>query len=125
MDVARIAVMPIFSYCAIVGTALLSLIYFAENVLGPPRQLAISTNFHGLPKPFKAGESVQVLTVREGPSPKPAAHESSFAQAPSVMPRKPVALPNKKTKTTTKVLRPRSENYARTLHNNDFAYRRN
>jgi hypothetical protein len=102
--------------------ALLSLIYFAENVLGPPRQLVISTNFHRLPKPFKAGESV--LNAREALSPEPPpAYVNSLAEAASVLSRKTVALPNKKINTITNI--PRSENYARTLHNYDFANRRN
>jgi hypothetical protein len=52
------AVVPIFSYCVMVGLALLGLIYFAEGLLGPPHQNGISTNFHGMPKPFKAGAPV-------------------------------------------------------------------
>ena len=50
--------MPIFSYCVMVGLALLGLIYFAEDLLGPPHQNGISTSFHGMPKPFKAGAPV-------------------------------------------------------------------
>jgi len=52
------AVMPIFSYCVMVGLALLGLIYFAEGLLGTPHQNGISTNFHGMPKPFKNGAPV-------------------------------------------------------------------
>ena len=52
------AVMSILSYCVMVGLALLGLIYFAEGLLGTPHQNGISTNFHGMPKPFKAGEPV-------------------------------------------------------------------
>ena len=111
--------MPLFSYFAIVGLALLSLIYFAENLLGPPRQLVISTNFYGLTKPFKASKSAEVLTVREAPAPEAAAYENALAQAPSaVVPRKTVASTGKKTKKLAKVPRLSSKRHAHTLHDN-------
>ena len=87
--------MPIFSFCAVVGAALLGLICFAEDILGAPRQLSVSTNFHGLPKPFKVGHSVEVLTVREAPAPQASAGEQVLAQAPEVVPPKKVALTSK------------------------------
>ena len=97
-DQSRVT-MPIFSYCAIVGVALLGLNCFAEGIVGAPRQLSISTNFHGLPKPFKVGHSVEVLTVREATAPQAAAGEQALAQAPEVVPPKKVALTNKSGKT--------------------------
>ena len=118
-DQSRVA-MPIFSFCAVVGVALLGLIYFAEDILGPPRQLAVSTNFDGLPKPFKAGHSVEVLTVPQAPAPQASAGEQALAQAPSeVVPPKKVALTSKsgKTKKAVKVVRtrPRSESHAHVI----------
>jgi hypothetical protein len=116
--------MPIFSFCAVVSVALLGLIYFAEGILGSPRQLAVSTNFDGLPKPFKAGHSVEVLTVRQAPAPQASAGEQALAQAPSevVLPPKEVALTSKsgKTKKAVKVVRtrPRSESYAHVINSN-------
>ena len=112
--------MPIFSFCAVVSVALLGLIYFAEDILGPPRQLAISTNFDGLPKPFKAGHSVEVLTVRQAPAPQASPGEQALAQAPSeVVPPKKVAKSGK-TKKAVKVVRtrPRSESYAHVINSN-------
>ena len=103
--------------------ALLGLIYFAEEILGPPHQLAISTNFHGLPKPFKAGHSVEVLTARQAPAPQASAGELALAQAASevVLPKK-VALTNKGRKTKKVVqavrTRPRSENHAHVIDSN-------
>ena len=111
--------MPIFSFCAVVGVALLGLICFAEGILGAPRQLSVSTNFHGLPKPFKVGHSVEVLTVREAPAPQASAGEQVLAQAPEVVPPKKVALTSKsgKTKKAVKVVRtrPRSESHAHVI----------
>jgi hypothetical protein len=111
--------MPIFSFCSVVGVALLGMICFAENILGAPRQLSVSTNFHGLPKPFKAGDSVRVLTVREAPAPQASAGEQALAQAPEVEAPKKVALTSKigKTKKAVKVVRTRqrSESYAHVI----------
>lgn len=45
--------MPIFSYFAVVGTALVALLFFADANLEKRGPLAISTNFEGLPKPWK------------------------------------------------------------------------
>ena len=116
--------MPIFSFCAVVSVALLGLIYFAEDILGSPRQLAVSTNFDGLPKPFKAGHSVEVLTVRQAPAPQASADEQALAQATAseVVPPKKVALTNKgrKTKKVVQAVRtpPRSESHAHVINNN-------
>ena len=112
--------MPIFSFCAVVGAALLGLIYFAEDILGSPRQLSVSSNFHGLPKPFKVGHSVEVLTVRQAPAPQASAGEQALGQAPSeVVPPKKGALTSRsgRTKKAVKVVRtqPRSENYAHVI----------
>ncbi len=120
-DQSRVT-MPILSFCAVVGVALLGLIYFAEDILGAPRQLSVSTNFHGLPKPFKVSHSVEVLTVRQAPAPQASAGEA-LAQAPSeVVPPKKVALTSKsgKTKKAVKVVRtrPRSESYAHVVGSN-------
>ena len=117
-DQSRVT-MPIFSFCAVVGVALLGLICFAEDILGAPRQLYVSTNFHGLPKPFKVGHPVEVLTVREAPAPPASAGEQTFAQAPEVVSPKKVATASKsgKTKKAVKVvrLRPRSESHAHVI----------
>ena len=120
-DQSRVT-MPIFSFCAVVGVALLGLIYFAEGMLGAPRQLSVSTNFHGLPKPFKVGHSVEVLTVRQAPAPQASAGEQALAQVPEVVPPKKVALTSKsgKTKKALKVVRtrPRSESHAHVMGTN-------
>src|SRR5262245_28353701 len=115
--------MPIFSFCAIAGVTLLGLIYFAEDALGPPRQLAVSPNFHGLPKPFKAGPSVEVLTAGQAPGPQVSAGEQALAQAPSeVVPPKKVALTSKsgRTKKAVNVVRkrPPSESYVHVIGSN-------
>ncbi len=60
--------MPLLAYFAVVGVALLGLLYVAEAQLGPPKSLDISTNFHGVPQPWKAAKArAPVLTVRDAP----------------------------------------------------------
>src|SRR5262245_23945708 len=61
--------MPLFAYFAVVGSVLVGLLYVAEARLGPAASLSITTNFHGLPAPWKAATSVPVLTVRDGVEP--------------------------------------------------------
>ena len=112
---------PLSSFCVVVGVALLGLIYFAEDIFGRPRQLAISTNFHGLPKPFKADPPVEILTVRQAPAPEASSVGQALAQAPSeVAPPKKVAL-NKGGKTKKAIVtrtRPRSGSYAHAIGSN-------
>jgi hypothetical protein len=60
--------MPLLAYFAVVGTALLGLLYVAQAQLGPPKSLDISTNFQGVPQPWKAERApAPVLTVRDAP----------------------------------------------------------
>jgi hypothetical protein len=61
--------MPLLAYFAVVGSVLVGLLYVAEAQLGPPTSLSISTNFHGLPAPWKAAPSTPILTVRDGLAP--------------------------------------------------------
>src|SRR5687767_13886457 len=61
--------MPLLAYFAVVGSVLVGLLYVAEAQLGPPTSLSISTNFHGLPVPWKSVASTPILTVRDGPAP--------------------------------------------------------
>jgi hypothetical protein len=72
--------MPLLAYFSVVGTVLLALLFVAEARLGPPTSLSISTNFYGLPAPYKAPKapSTPVLTVRDAPEPDTAA--MAFAQ---------------------------------------------
>ena len=77
--------MPLFAYFGVVGSLLVGLLYVAEARLGPPAALSISTNFHGIPAPFKAAAN-PILTVREAPAPKistPAAAQPAVAEQPS------------------------------------------
>lgn len=60
--------MPLLAYFSVVGLALLGLLYVAEAQLGPPKSLDISTNFNGVPQPWKAARApAPVLTVRDAP----------------------------------------------------------
>jgi hypothetical protein len=61
--------MPLLAYFVVVGSVLVGLLYVAEAQFGPPQPLSISTNFHGLPAPWKAAASSPILTVRDGLAP--------------------------------------------------------
>jgi hypothetical protein len=76
--------MPLLAYFGVVGAVLLGLLFVAEAQLGPPApSLAISTNFYGLPAPYKAAPT-QVLTVRDAPAPNMAANAlAQHTPAPS------------------------------------------
>ena len=61
--------MPLLAYFGVVGSILVGLLYVAEAHLGPPpRSVGLSTNFHGLPVPYKEA-STRILTAREAPAP--------------------------------------------------------
>jgi len=74
--------MPVFAYFVVVGSFLLGLLYVAEAQLGPSTALSISTNFHGLPAPYKSA-SVRVLTAQDAPAPE-IAKAPEMAKAPEI-----------------------------------------
>ena len=61
--------MPLLAYFVGVGTILVGLLFVAEAQLGPAKPLDMTTNFYGLPAPYKAA-STPVLTVRDAPAPE-------------------------------------------------------
>ena len=74
--------MPLLAYFGLVGSILVGLLYVAEAQLGPPpKSVGLSTNFHGLPAPYKEASlsRTRILTVREAPAPP--AVEERVAQA--------------------------------------------
>jgi hypothetical protein len=114
--------MPIFAYFVVMVPLLLGLFYAAEATWGPPPASALSTNYHGLPERYKPNPSVQVLTVREAPTPdmdKTASIQPAATKA-AEHPGKPVKVATTHKKKTVKVARVRSyravqPRYARTL----------
>ncbi len=61
--------MPLLAYFGLVGSILVGLLYVAEAQLGPPpKSVGLSTNFQGLPAPYKEA-STRILTVRDAPAP--------------------------------------------------------
>ncbi len=61
--------MPLLAYFGLVGSILVGLLYVAEAQLGPaPQSVGLSTNFHGIPAPYKVA-STPILTVRDAPAP--------------------------------------------------------
>ena len=74
--------MPLFAYFTVIGSILIGLLYVAEAQLGPPKSLSISTNFNGLPEPWKPSKAPVILTARDAPAPEMAS--DAFAQARSV-----------------------------------------
>ena len=61
--------MPFFAYFVGVGAVLVGLLFVAEAQLGPAKPLSMTTNFYGLPAPYKA-PAPTVLTVRDAPAPE-------------------------------------------------------
>jgi len=72
--------MPIISYFAVVGVALLTLLFVADAKLESHGPLAFSTNFEGLPKPWRPELNPPL------PPAKPQAVQSASA-APSLDPQ--------------------------------------
>jgi len=106
--------MPLLAYFGVVGSILVGLLYVAEARLGPPpRAVGLSTNFHGLPAPYKEA-STRILTVREAPAP---VAEQQVAQ--------PVVIAPAVAQTTKIVVRPTAKKTAKAprkdLRQNVFA----
>jgi hypothetical protein len=72
--------MPLLAYFTVVGSLLVGLLYVAEAQFGPPTSLSVSTNFYGVPQPWKP-ESIAILTVREAPAPQIAKSEAAKTEA--------------------------------------------
>ena len=101
--------MPLFAYFGVVGAFLLCLLFVAEAQLGPPTSLSISTNFYGLPAPYKA-PSAPILTVRDAPAPPIASAaaaqpEPALSQPPILKIRVTKAPSKPKKKQVTKTAR--------------------
>lgn len=85
--------MPLLAYFGLIGSILIGLLYVAEAQLGPPPQtVGLSTNFHGLPAPYKVASATRILTARDAPAPyiaqdekvaQPAVTPPDMAQAPT------------------------------------------
>ena len=71
--------MPILSYFAVIGAALLALLFVADAKFERHGPLAISTNFEGLPKPWKP--------ELNPPLPLSKPHEVQIAAAPALDPK--------------------------------------
>jgi hypothetical protein len=61
--------MHIFSYFLVVGSILFSVIFFAEDMFGRPGKLPFTAEFAGLPKQYAPNDTIQILPVRELPTP--------------------------------------------------------
>ena len=79
--------MPLLAYFTVVGAVLLGLLYVAEAQLGPSPSLSVTTNFYGLPAPYKASTSTPILTARDAP----ATDMAPFAFAQSTATARPAA----------------------------------
>ena len=103
--------MPLLAYFVVVGSVLVGLLYVAEAQLGPPTSLSISTNFHGLPAPWKAAASAPILTVRDGLTPDMSkiTVAQSAAETKVPPPKATKTANERKTKKTRKPVNPNSE----------------
>jgi len=73
--------MPVFSYFSIVGAALLALLFLADAKFERHGPLAVSSNFEGLPKPWKPELNPPL------PLAKPAAIQTAAVAAPALDPK--------------------------------------
>jgi hypothetical protein len=77
--------MPIFSYFAVVGSAMLALLFVADATLPKTDAPVIATSsIYGLPKPWKP-DSAQTLIASQAPAPDMTS-EAVLAAAPKVEP---------------------------------------
>ena len=106
--------MPLLAYFGVVGSVLVGLLYVAEAQLGPPTSLSISTNFHGLPAPWKAKPSIAILTVRDGPAPD-VATTSVVQSAVETQARAPSAAKTASAKKPKKTSKAARQNTSRNL----------
>jgi hypothetical protein len=60
--------MPIVTYFAVVGTALLALLFYADATMEPRGPLAVTTSFEGLPAPWH-GPAIQSVASASAPEP--------------------------------------------------------
>lgn len=106
--------MPLLGYFGIVGSILVGLLYVASAQLGPPSRLSVTTDFHGLPAPYKA-QSSPILTVREAPAPDMPA--TTVAQ-PAVTPDpRPAATADPQPVKTVKVVKKAKKSTKTARHN--------
>lgn len=100
--------MPLLAYFGIVGSILIGLLYVASAQLGPPSRLSVTSDFHGLPAPYKA-QSRPILTVRDAPAPDmPAttvAQPAVTADPQPAQPAKTAKVAKKTNKKSTKTAR--------------------
>jgi hypothetical protein len=61
--------MPILTYFAVVGTALMALLFYASASMEPRGPLAVTSNFEGLPPPWHGPAVVQNLVAQAAPEP--------------------------------------------------------
>jgi hypothetical protein len=89
--------MPIFTYFSVVGAALLALLFLADANLENRGPLAISSNFEGLPKPWKPELNPPLplakpaeIQVAAAPALDPKWNENKPAEVAAVPPAAPV-----------------------------------
>jgi hypothetical protein len=76
--------MPIFSYFAVVGSALVALLFLADATLPKSETpVVVSSNFYGMPKPWKPDPAPPVLTATPAPEPDMAS-AAVLAAAPKI-----------------------------------------
>ena len=59
--------MPILTYFAVAGTALMALLFYASSNMEPRGPLTVTSNFEGLPPPWHGPAVVQNLAAASAP----------------------------------------------------------
>ena len=109
--------MPIVTYFTVVGVALLAAVLFANAIIEPRGALAVTTNFEGLPPPWKGPALPRNLASTAAPEPDMDAEPvqsagligtSATAATATIGQAEKVNAPEEK-KQTARKLRPRRE----------------
>jgi|SRR5262245_42305008 len=79
--------MPALSFLAVVGLALVALLFVADATLTPGPPPIVTSERSGLPKPWRP-DTTQALTSKPAPAPKMTSPEALAAQpAPAALPK--------------------------------------
>ncbi len=61
--------MPILSYFAVVGSVMVALLFAADAMLPKHGPVVVSSEFYGMPKPWRPDPTTQILAARPAPAP--------------------------------------------------------
>jgi hypothetical protein len=78
--------MPILSYFAVVGSTLLALLFAADAMLPKGAPVVASSEFYGMPKPWRPDPAKQILAAIPAPEPDMTSAAVAAAAPPAALP---------------------------------------